>query len=81
MEDLLIFLSVGWKGTLAQGSLQFLSVSIPVSFLYVDIGVLMKSIGAQFLRADALPSVNHMRGMQYKIVHNVNNVNKILHSD
>ena len=28
-------------------------------------GVLMKSIGAAFFRPDALPGVNHMRGMQY----------------
>ena len=34
-------------------------------------GVLMKSIGAEFLRLDALPGVNHMRGMQYKIVLNI----------
>ena len=27
--------------------------------------VLMKSIGAAFFRPDALPDVNHMRGMQY----------------
>ena len=27
----------------------------------------MKSIRAEFLRPDALPCVNHMRGMQYKI--------------
>ena len=26
-------------------------------------GVLMKSIGAEFLRPDAVPVVNHMRGM------------------
>ena len=33
--------------------------------------VLMKSIGAVFLRPDALlPGVNHMRGMQYQIVLN-----------
>ena len=31
----------------------------------------MKSIGAEFLRPDALPSVNHMRGMQYQIVLNI----------
>ena len=31
-------------------------------------GVLMKSIGEEFLRPDALPGVNHMRGMQYQIV-------------
>ena len=31
----------------------------------------MKSIGAEFLRLDALPGVNHMRGMQYKIVLNI----------
>ena len=30
-------------------------------------GVLMKSIGAEFLRPDALPGVNHMRGMHYQI--------------
>ena len=29
--------------------------------------VLMKSIRAEFLRPKALPGVNHMRGMQYKI--------------
>ena len=33
--------------------------------------VLMKSIGAVFLRPDALPVVNHMRGMQYQIVINI----------
>ena len=31
----------------------------------------MKSIGAAFLRPDALPEVNHMRGMQYEIVLNI----------
>ena len=31
-------------------------------------GVLMKSIGTELLRTDALPDVNHMRGMQYQIV-------------
>ena len=30
-------------------------------------GVLMENIGAEILRPDALPSVNHMRGMQYQI--------------
>ena len=35
-------------------------------------GVLMKSIGAEFLRPDAFPGVNHMRGMQYQIVLNEN---------
>ena len=34
-------------------------------------GVLMKSFGAAFLRPDALPDVNHMRGMQYQIVLNM----------
>ena len=34
-------------------------------------GVLMKSIGAEFLRPDALPGVNHMRGMQYQMVLNI----------
>ena len=33
--------------------------------------VLMKSIGASFLQPDALPGVNHMRGMQYQIVLNI----------
>ena len=34
-------------------------------------GVLVKSIGAEFfLRSDALPDVNHMRGMQYQIIQN-----------
>ena len=33
--------------------------------------VLMNSIGAAFLRPDALPDVNHMRGMQYQIVLNI----------
>ena len=32
----------------------------------------MKSIGAEFLRPDALPGVNHMRVMKYKIVKNFN---------
>ena len=31
----------------------------------------MKSIGAVFLQLDALPGVNHMRGMQYQIVINI----------
>ena len=31
----------------------------------------MKSIGAAFLRSDALHDVNHMRGKQYQIVLNV----------
>ena len=31
----------------------------------------MKSIGAMFLRLDALPDVNHMRAMQYQIVLNI----------
>ena len=35
-------------------------------------GLLMKSIGAEFLRPDALPGVNHMRGIQYQIVLNMN---------
>ena len=34
-------------------------------------GVLIKSIGAAFLRPDALPDVNHMRGMPYQIVLNI----------
>ena len=34
-------------------------------------GVLMKSIGAEFLLPDALPDVNHIRGMQYQIVLNI----------
>ena len=34
-------------------------------------GVLMKSIRAAFLRLDALPDVNHMCGIQYKIVLNI----------
>ena len=33
--------------------------------------VLMKSTGTVFLRPDALPDVNHMRGMQYQIVLNI----------
>ena len=32
--------------------------------------VLMKSIGAELLRSDDLPGVNHMRGMQCQIVLN-----------
>ena len=31
----------------------------------------MKSIGAELLQPDALPGVNHMRGMQFKIVLNI----------
>ena len=31
----------------------------------------MKSLGAQFLRPDALPGVNHMRGLQFQIVLNI----------
>ena len=31
----------------------------------------MKSIGAVFLRPDALPDVTHMCGMQYQIVLNI----------
>ena len=34
-------------------------------------GVLMKSIGVEFVRPDALPGVNHMRGMQNQIVINI----------
>ena len=34
-------------------------------------GVLMKSIGAAFLRPDSLPDVKHMRWMQYQIVINI----------
>ena len=34
-------------------------------------GVIMKCIGAAFLRPNALPDVNHMRGMQYQIVLNI----------
>ena len=33
--------------------------------------LILKSIGAGFLRPDALPDVNHMRGMQYQIVLNI----------
>ena len=33
--------------------------------------VLMKNTGAAFLQPDALPDVNHMRGMQYQIVLNI----------
>ena len=29
----------------------------------------MKSIGAAFFRSDALPDVNHMRGMQYQMMY------------
>ena len=29
----------------------------------------MKSIGAAFLRPDALPDFNHMRGMQYQLIY------------
>ena len=31
-------------------------------------GVLMRSIGAAFLRPDVLPDINHMRGLQYPIL-------------
>ena len=31
----------------------------------------MKSIGAEFLRPDALPGVNHMREIQYQIILNI----------
>ena len=34
-------------------------------------GALIKSIGAAFLRPDALSDVNHMRRMQYQIVLNI----------
>ena len=34
-------------------------------------GVLMKSIGAEFLRPDALPGAIHMRRMHYQIVLNI----------
>ena len=34
-------------------------------------GVLMKSIGASFLRPGTLTDVNHMRGMQYQTVLNI----------
>ena len=40
-------------------------------------GEVMKGIGAEFfLRPDALPGDNHMRGMQYQIVPNI--VKKII---
>ena len=45
--------------------LDFPFITIPLS------GVLMKSIGATFLRPDGLPDVNHMRGLQYQIVLNI----------
>ena len=38
MKDLLISLAVCWKGTVAQGGLHFLSLSVPVFLLQVDIG-------------------------------------------
>ena len=38
----------------------------------------MKSIGAEFLRPDALPGVNHMRGMQNQIVVNILTVNQLI---
>ena len=31
----------------------------------------MKSIGAEFLRPDAFPGIDHMRGMQYQIILNM----------
>ena len=31
----------------------------------------MKSVGAEFVRPDALPSVNQMRGMQFQKVLNI----------
>ena len=34
-------------------------------------GVLMKSIGAGFLRPDVLPGIKHMRVMQYQTVLNI----------
>ena len=33
-------------------------------------GVLMNSIGAVFLQPDALPDVNHMRGIYYSLISN-----------
>ena len=45
-------------------------VALPLHDIH-SLGVLMKSIGAECLRLDALPGVNHMRGMQYQIVLNV----------
>ena len=41
-------------------------VRFPIGLDFPFPGVLMKSIGAAvFFRPDALPDVNHMRGMQY----------------
>ena len=34
-------------------------------------GVLMEEYWSRVLRPDALPGVNHMRGMQYQIVINI----------
>ena len=45
-------------------------VGLPLHNIHSS-GVLMKSIGSEFLRPDALPSLNHMRGMQYQIVLNI----------
>ena len=45
-------------------------VGLPV-YNIPSTGVLMKSIGAEILRPDALPGINHMRGMQYHIVLNI----------
>ena len=42
-----------------------------ITFIVHSSEVLMKSIGAEFLRADALVGVNHMRGMPYRIVINI----------
>ena len=39
MEDPLISLVVWWKVTPAQGNLHLLSVSVPLSFLYADMGL------------------------------------------
>ena len=46
------------------------SVGLPLHNI-LSSGVLMKSIGAEFLRPDALPGVNQMGGMKYQIVLNI----------
>ena len=46
-------------------------VGHPLHYISSYSGVLMKSIGAEFLRPDAPPDANHMRGVQYQIVPNI----------
>ena len=46
-------------------------VGLPLHYIPSSAGVLMKSIGAEFIQPDALPGVYHMRVIQYQTVLNI----------